>query len=369
MVNTFKPPFSEQINKLFNHETTLGDEYAQIFHLDNGRTGPAMVVIIPDDKDNMDSYRVIILEIIRLIKAGYGTHIKDMLKMMENINSKENFYWPGFPTMLKRIESTSLEENFYPTELPNKSDFLRTTMAYENLDHMVLGLISNVGHTTTYSVNPDTYRFVVGSCEVGSWSANLSCTDLSAWATLDSEMLLLAAPESENQAKLKVARQMSGPYKPNSASTTSKIQKDLVERANTAATLYDTNAADKNYRDRIMERYPCLNSREVAEFSHSKSNNKYSIASDWLRRGKIFSVHSLGKNCYPAFQFQHGRPKPIIAKILIHLKKSKTPWAIFAFFVEPDHWSCRGKSPVDILDIEPEAVIEAARHAVVEVID
>jgi hypothetical protein len=95
----------------------------------------------------------------------------------------------------------------------------------------------------------------------------------------------------------------------------------------------------------------------------------------WRREGRIFGVHYKGEDRYPAFQFENGMPKSIIAKILLHLsptdaaarsdpdlKPPYSEWATVFWFAAANGW-LEGEVPVELIDFEPSAAVAAASHA------
>lgn len=54
----------------------------------------------------------------------------------------------------------------------------------------------------------------------------------------------------------------------------------------------------------------------------------------------------------------------VVPTVLNHLQQRLSDDEIVAWLTVTDTWSCRGKKPIDLLAFDPEATIEAARHAV-----
>ena len=108
---------------------------------------------------------------------------------------------------------------------------------------------------------------------------------------------------------------------------------------------------------------------ELAEMTGSTAANKASRANEWRSDARIFGVNDGKQWVYPLFQIKEGRPHKVVAEVLRLLRPKMTDWEIFAWFTAPDMWSCRGRLPKDLLDENPEAVVEAARHAVADTWD
>jgi hypothetical protein len=105
---------------------------------------------------------------------------------------------------------------------------------------------------------------------------------------------------------------------------------------------------------------------ELADVTGSTAANKASRANEWRSDGRIFGVNDGRQLVYPLFQIKEGRPHKVVGEVLQLLRPKMTDWEIFAWFTAPDMWSCRGRAPKDVLDENPEAVVEAARHAVAD---
>ena len=70
-------------------------------------------------------------------------------------------------------------------------------------------------------------------------------------------------------------------------------------------------------RDELCAAYPMFTEAAVAAMS--KPTGSSDAIRRWRREGRIFGVRYQGEDRYPAFQFENGKPKSIIAKILEHL--------------------------------------------------
>ncbi|MDN4053129.1 hypothetical protein QPK32_08565 [Massilia sp. YIM B02763] len=92
-------------------------------------------------------------------------------------------------------------------------------------------------------------------------------------------------------------------------------------------------------------------------------------ASDWQRRGRIFSVSYAGKKYYPRYQFDTiFQPLPVIRQILKAYGECADTWALATWFHFPNGWIAKvvdskvlSLAPKDALDL-PYDVIKAARN-------
>jgi hypothetical protein len=110
----------------------------------------------------------------------------------------------------------------------------------------------------------------------------------------------------------------------------------------------------------FLKRWAVLTAEAVAKQADHTSSNRSATASRWKKAGKIFGVRVSGRDAYPSFQFQDGRPRPIIAKVLAALPETMTGWQSAFWFTGPNGW-LDGSLPVDRLTDEA-ALVAAAGH-------
>ena len=116
------------------------------------------------------------------------------------------------------------------------------------------------------------------------------------------------------------------------------------------------------FRAEFLKRYDALDAEQVDERSGSKADDTAELAHAWRNDGKIFGVERQGRVLYPAFQFGgDGRPKPVVADILQAIGK-RGPWQIASWFDTPNGWLSGDRRPVDVMDTDPDAVVNAARE-------
>lgn len=112
-------------------------------------------------------------------------------------------------------------------------------------------------------------------------------------------------------------------------------------------------------RHRFINNFLSYTAAEVAREAGSAARNRHQTASRWKAAGEIFSVPFQNLDRFPAFQFSHGQPLPVIAEILRHLPDAMSAWEIAFWFVSSNGW-LGGEAPVKCL-ADRERVIEAAR--------
>jgi hypothetical protein len=110
----------------------------------------------------------------------------------------------------------------------------------------------------------------------------------------------------------------------------------------------------------FLTRWPVLTAEAVAEQAKHASRNRSATASRWKTARRIFGMKVSGREAYPAFQFQEGRPRKVIGKILAALPDEMTGWQTALWFTGPNGWM-DGKTPLEMLADEL-AVVAAAAH-------
>jgi hypothetical protein len=122
-------------------------------------------------------------------------------------------------------------------------------------------------------------------------------------------------------------------------------------------------------RQELIDEFGLYDSDQVAEVAGSAATNRSATASRWLAAGRIFAVNHRGTRLYPSFQFgTDGHPRPVIANVLeVFEPYGLDGWETALWFTTASGW-LDDQRPVDLLTREPEQVVEAARHALDDVV-
>jgi hypothetical protein len=114
-------------------------------------------------------------------------------------------------------------------------------------------------------------------------------------------------------------------------------------------------------RKNFLESVDLLTSAMVAQLNDSNARNASALANRWKGEGRIFAVASGRNDLYPAFQFDaHGQPRPAVREVLRHLVES-SDWGRALWWNSPSGW-LGDRRPLEVLDEDPNAVVEAARR-------
>jgi hypothetical protein len=118
----------------------------------------------------------------------------------------------------------------------------------------------------------------------------------------------------------------------------------------------------------ILDFYGFMSATELADLNQSKAKNRHTLANNWKRRDKAFSVLYLDENdeileVFPKFQFRNNKPIKTVQRILrVFAVAQKSPWNIALWFTSNNGWLHDGLTPVDLLEASPEAVVYAAQR-------
>ena len=115
-------------------------------------------------------------------------------------------------------------------------------------------------------------------------------------------------------------------------------------------------------REELLREFGALTSAEVAELAGSRASNRAALANRWKQEGRIFPVTHQGQTLFPSFQFgRGGQPRPVIAEVLSLLGHQSLDWELALWFTSANGW-LGARRPVDLLEGDPAAIAEAARH-------
>ncbi len=119
-------------------------------------------------------------------------------------------------------------------------------------------------------------------------------------------------------------------------------------------------------RSALLNEFGALRSHEVADLAESRASNRAALANRWRAENRLVAVPVRDELLYPGFQFNaEGKPKPVIGATIDWLRSDPhiTDWQIALWFATPTSW-LGSRRPVDVLDEDPDAVIDAARREV-----
>ena len=116
--------------------------------------------------------------------------------------------------------------------------------------------------------------------------------------------------------------------------------------------------------DQLMKQYPSLKTDGQISASGIATRVSSVTARQLVKDGIIFAVKYHGIDHYPLFQFDErtGKPREIIKDLLaIFSIDACDAWDLFIWLTVPTGL-LGGSIPLDLMDLNPKAVIEAARR-------
>jgi hypothetical protein len=132
---------------------------------------------------------------------------------------------------------------------------------------------------------------------------------------------------------------------------------DLVSEA--AAVLSQRNG---QRRAELLSEFGALTGEQIAD-ERSRARNRHALAARWRKEGRLFGVPYEGQTVYPTFQFDaEGNLRTVVADVLERLPIDRmSPWEVALWWTASNGW-LRGRRPVDLLDEEDGALLDAAQR-------
>jgi len=120
-------------------------------------------------------------------------------------------------------------------------------------------------------------------------------------------------------------------------------------------------------RAEALNEFGYFTAEQLAEANRSRAANRGALADNWRKRRLAFAVQHPDKSLrerdvYPAFQFSNHQPIKAVREILAAFGERKDSWKLTLWFTSNNGWLPDSARPVDLLNSNPEAVIEAARR-------
>lgn len=153
--------------------------------------------------------------------------------------------------------------------------------------------------------------------------------------------------------------------------TADKIAEIIVGQAQPSVIQIEDLVARKTTIKKVLEEGDWLSAEDINRLQSAPPKMKSYPASDWKRRGRLFSVTHDGKELYARYQFDAlYQPLPIIKDILEAYGQYADAWTLAAWFHFPNAWIVKNGqntkdndvplAPKDALD-RCDDVVNAAR--------
>jgi len=147
------------------------------------------------------------------------------------------------------------------------------------------------------------------------------------------------------------------------------VARVVVSQVRPGGMLLEDRIAQMETIKRVFEQTDWLTAEDINLLQPNPAPKKSLPASDWKRRGRVFSVSYKDRDYYPRYQFDAMyQPLPVIKDILDAYGEYADPWSVAAWFHFPNGWIAKvvgdeavPVAPKDALNRKSD-VIEAARN-------
>jgi len=100
---------------------------------------------------------------------------------------------------------------------------------------------------------------------------------------------------------------------------------------------------------------------EIGQQIHAEAVNPHASVSRWQASGRIFGVDHRGRKMYPRYIFDPTwQPLPVVKKVL-EVFSGYAPFRVASWFESTNSY-LRGKRPREMLGLDADAVLAAAKH-------
>jgi hypothetical protein len=118
---------------------------------------------------------------------------------------------------------------------------------------------------------------------------------------------------------------------------------------------------------RVLEEFGFATAEQLADANQSRAANRHALADNWKNRHQVFAVPHRDesgrvRDVFPLFQFDHFKPVRAVQSVLEAFGERKSPWKLALWFTSNNGWLAGQARPVDLLESDPQAVVQAAQR-------
>ena len=118
---------------------------------------------------------------------------------------------------------------------------------------------------------------------------------------------------------------------------------------------------------RILSEFGFITAEQLAAANQSRASNRNALADNWKKRRQVFAVRHRDESgqtreVFPRFQFEDHKPIKVVQSVLEAFGERKAPWKLALWFTSNNGWLAGQARPVDLLEANPGAVVQAARR-------
>lgn len=132
----------------------------------------------------------------------------------------------------------------------------------------------------------------------------------------------------------------------------------------------DTEAARwQEIRADWLRQHPALPAAEIARLASSDTVNPSALLNGWVAAKRVFAVKEGARRLYPVFQIgPDGQPRPEFRILLTALDGRLDGWPLAIWLTRPNAEFENWKTPLEMIERDPQAVAAAALHEVQEAV-
>jgi hypothetical protein len=119
---------------------------------------------------------------------------------------------------------------------------------------------------------------------------------------------------------------------------------------------------------RVLNEFGWMTAEQLADANQSRARNRSALAENWKKRRQVLAVRhrdeqGRAREVYPLFQFdEHHQPRKVVHSVLAAFGPDRAAWNLALWFTSANGWLPDQARPVDLIETDPEAVLQAARH-------
>ncbi len=118
---------------------------------------------------------------------------------------------------------------------------------------------------------------------------------------------------------------------------------------------------------RVLNEFGFATAEQLADANQSRAVNRNALADNWKKRRQVFAVRHRDESgrpreVFPLFQFEDHKPIKVVQPVLEAFGEHKAPWKLALWFASNNGWLPGQARPVDLLESDPDAVVQVARR-------
>ncbi|MCS0627865.1 hypothetical protein NX786_00695 [Telluria mixta] len=148
------------------------------------------------------------------------------------------------------------------------------------------------------------------------------------------------------------------------AESADNVARLIISQANPGGIMIEERVSHMATVKKVFEEGDWLTAEDINELQKKPPSKKSLPASNWKRRGRIFSVSYGRKNYYPRYQFDAMyQPLPIISEILKAYGECADTWSLATWFHFPNGWIVRQVGD-EVISVAPKDALDRSSNVI-----